>query len=151
MDHQKSFYYPILMDRLEKSSSETSSSTRGKFAKKIAWLLYAKRYSLTFYNCSCSLDVAMSRLIQMSSPPQVIVCSTVNRKDGSYDMFIFLQFETNRKFLKSDCFDFVCQGPGHYRVCSDRLKCLKYITQGGNYLLSGIDEIQLGFLKSAKS
>jgi len=109
-----------------------------KKAKKTCQLR-AKKWFLTFPQCSLPRQEVLKNLSEKFPPVEWYVISSEKHKDGSPHLHLALSFEKEFSSRDMRVFDPLCGQHGDYKPMKNQLKCIQYVTKEGEYDSHGID------------
>lgn len=105
--------------------------------KEKPFRIHARRFALTFPQCSVSKEDAMKALFEHAkdlggTPDKVfesIAIAQEHHKDGNLHLHIFLQYMVQKNVTRPNFFDFITGQHGNYQSCKSKAKWLGYIAK----------------------
>lgn len=101
--------------------------------------LKAKKFFLTFPQCTVTKEQAMENAKALYPDLEWIICAEEKHQDGTPHLHIGLEFSRTFNSRDASSFDPICNQHGNYQVMKNKLKCVQYITKDGVWCAHGID------------
>jgi len=126
------------------AQTEKPKSKRSDKKKDSGFRMYGKNYILTFPQNATKKEVAAQRIEEHFKDEMkgYIVCEE-QHKDGTPHLHVYISFHKRKQFKKEDCFDFIAEKHGNYKVVNSVKGSIAYVTKAGDYVAKGVDVEQV--------
>ncbi len=99
----------------------------------------AKKYFLTFPQCTVGKQLALTRLLFKYPKAKWIIVAEEKHKDGTPHLHVAFWLSSTVRSSRSDQWDFIAGKHGNYQVMRDPYRVVKYVTKENNFMCYQID------------
>jgi len=121
------------------SIAQTSSTSSQPEKTKKTVRFQAKKWFLTYPQCTTTKETALSNAEAMFPDLVWIICAEEKHQDGTPHLHVGLEFSRRYNSRNANCFDPISGQHGNYQPMKNQLQCIKYIIKDGAYIAKGID------------